>query len=131
MFKKPRFRTPFHSEYAKEAKLLESQHVKTSETLHESAWKLFYHNFSSLRDRLTCKMSASVICESLGLFVNTLTADDKYFLCNRENLRQPVQMQLSQKQFFLWTCCWFSEFYIKFWTFWNKRLPSGLAYFRK
>ena len=29
--------------------------------------------------------------------VNTLTADDKYFLLNRENLWQHLQIQLSQK----------------------------------
>ena len=32
------------------------------------------------------------------LFVNTLTADDKHFLFNRDNLMQPVQIQLPQKQ---------------------------------
>ena len=32
------------------------------------------------------------------LFVNALTADDKHNLLNRDNLRQPIQMQLSQKQ---------------------------------
>ena len=34
----------------------------------------------------------------LGLFVNTLTADDKYSFLNCDNLTQPIQMQLSQKQ---------------------------------
>ena len=34
----------------------------------------------------------------LGLFVNTLTVDDEYFLCNSENLKHPIQMQLSEKQ---------------------------------
>ena len=34
----------------------------------------------------------------LKLFVNTLTADDKYSLLNRDNLLQPVQILLSQKQ---------------------------------
>ena len=34
----------------------------------------------------------------LGLFVNTLTGDDKYSLRNSENLQQPIQMQLSNKQ---------------------------------
>ena len=38
----------------------------------------------------------------LGLFFrNTLTADDKYSLVNRNNLVQPIQMQLSKKQIFL------------------------------
>ena len=32
------------------------------------------------------------------MFVNTLTADDKYSRLNRDNLTQPVRMQLSQKQ---------------------------------
>ena len=34
----------------------------------------------------------------LRLFVNTFTADDKYSVLNRDNLTQPIQMQLSQKQ---------------------------------
>ena len=34
----------------------------------------------------------------LRLFANTLTADDKHYLLNRDNLTQPIQMQLSQKQ---------------------------------
>ena len=31
------------------------------------------------------------------MFVNILTTDDNYSLLNRNNLRQPIQMQLSQK----------------------------------
>ena len=34
----------------------------------------------------------------LRLFVNKLTADDKYSLVIRGNLTQPIQMHLSQKQ---------------------------------
>ena len=34
----------------------------------------------------------------LSLFVNTLTADDKHYLLNRDNLAQPIQMEVSQKQ---------------------------------
>ena len=29
---------------------------------------------------------------------NTLTFDDKHYLLNRDNLTQPIQMQLDQKQ---------------------------------
>ena len=36
--------------------------------------------------------------ESLITFVNTLTADDKYSLLNRDNLTQPIRTPLSQKQ---------------------------------
>ena len=39
-----------------------------------------------------------VLCKILRLFVNTLTADDKYSLLNRGNLTEPIQILLSQKQ---------------------------------
>ena len=45
------------------------------------------------------------------LIVNALTADDKHYLLNRDNLRQPIQMQLSQKQKN------FSEFFFAFFKF--------------
>ena len=34
----------------------------------------------------------------LQLFANTLTSDDKYYLLNRDNLMQPIQMHFSEKQ---------------------------------
>ena len=42
------------------------------------------------------------------MFVNTLTADDKYSLLNRDNLTQQIRMQLSQKQKA------FSQFFLAF-----------------
>ena len=36
--------------------------------------------------------------KALELFVNTLTADNKYSLLNRDNLTQSIRAQLSQKQ---------------------------------
>ena len=44
------------------------------------------------------KKSVLVRRKSLLLFVNTLTADDKYSLLNRDNLAEPIRTQLSQKQ---------------------------------
>ena len=44
------------------------------------------------------KKSFLVIHKIVGLFVNTLTADDKNYLLNRDNFAQGIQMQLSQKQ---------------------------------
>ena len=44
------------------------------------------------------KKSLLVICKILILFVNTLTADDKHDIFNRENLTQPIQMKLFQEQ---------------------------------
>ena len=39
-----------------------------------------------------------VLCKILRLFVNTLTDEDKYSLLYRDNLTQPIQILLSQKQ---------------------------------
>ena len=44
------------------------------------------------------------------MFVNTLTADDKYSLPNIDNLRRPIQMQLSQK---IKTLCEFGAAFLK------------------
>ena len=44
----------------------------------------------------------------VGLLVNTLPADDKYPVCNRDNLTIPIQMQLSEKQKI------FSDFFARF-----------------
>ena len=43
------------------------------------------------------KKSLLVIHKILGLFVNTLTVNDKHYLLNTGNLTQPIQMQLSEK----------------------------------
>ena len=39
-----------------------------------------------------------VLCKILGLFDNTLSEDDKYCLLYNDNLLQPIQILLSQKQ---------------------------------
>ena len=54
------------------------------------------------------EMSVLVIHKILRLLVNTLTADDKHYLLNRNNLAQPIQIQLSEKQKI------FSEFFLPF-----------------
>ena len=45
-----------------------------------------------------CKKSLLVIHKILRLFGNTLTVDQKDYLLNRNNLTQPIQIQLFQKQ---------------------------------
>ena len=87
-----------------------------------------------------------MICKIIALFLNTLTTD-KYSLLNRDNLSQPILMQLSKKQKFLsivfcnawnldqifnilkkrWPAYVFSELYIfviisQLMYFWNYRL---------
>ena len=39
-----------------------------------------------------------VLCKILRLLVSTLTDDDKYSLFHRDNLTQPIQILLSEKQ---------------------------------
>ena len=53
-----------------------------------------------------------MICKSLRMFVNTVSAVDNCFLPNRDNLMTPIHMHLSQKvqtfsQFFsAFSKCW-------------------------
>ena len=49
-----------------------------------------------------------MIHKILTLFVNTLTGNDKHYLLNRENLTQPIQIQLPEKEEN------FSEFFFAF-----------------
>ena len=49
-----------------------------------------------------------MIHKVLRLLLNTLTVNDKHFLLNRKNLKQPIQMQLSEKRKN------FSEFFFAF-----------------
>ena len=39
-----------------------------------------------------------MLCKILGLFVNALTDDDKSSLFYRDNLTQPIEILLSEKQ---------------------------------
>ena len=47
---------------------------------------------------MSLKMSLLVIFELSALFVDTFTSDNKSSLRNSENLQQPIQMQLTNKQ---------------------------------
>ena len=47
---------------------------------------------------MTCQNSLLVTCKNSRLFPNILSADGKYSLLNRDNLMQPIQMQLSRKE---------------------------------
>ena len=48
--------------------------------------------------KLSWNRSLLVIFKMLKLFVNTLTADDKYYLLNKDNLTEPTEMKLSKKK---------------------------------
>ena len=51
------------------------------------AWEHFYHIISSLWGEMIEKMSPLVEFEILGVFVNTLTVDDKYPVPDCKNLQ--------------------------------------------
>ena len=70
------------------------------------------------------------MCKVLKVFVNALTARDKYSLGDRENFTQPIQMQLSQKQeifsqFFFFFFFAFLKSILNFERFPKKEHPNG------
>ena len=87
MSKNSHFRRPF-----------DKQHGKRAQALLKSASQHLYHIHSSLPSELTWKKSLFLTCQILGLLVNTLAADEKYPVLNRDNLTIPIQMQFSQKK---------------------------------
>ena len=74
------------------------QHGKCAQTLLKCQGQLLDHIYRSLLRQLSYKKSVLVICKIPRLFINTLSADGKNSLLNRENLTQPIQMQLSGKR---------------------------------
>ena len=72
--------------------------VKRAKTLFKSDRELLCQIPQFLGTQFSWKSSLLVICKILELFLNTLTAGDKYSLQNRANLLQHFQMQLSQKR---------------------------------
>ena len=74
------------------------QHGKCAQTLLKCQGQLLYHIYWSLWRQLSYKKSLLVICKISRLFINTLSADGKYSLLKRDNLTQPIQMQLSRKR---------------------------------
>ena len=74
------------------------QHGKRAQTLLKFSWQNLYHIYWSLWRQLTSKKSLLVIWKISRLSLKTLSADGKYSLFNRDNLTQPIQMQLSRKQ---------------------------------
>ena len=87
MSKKSRFRWPS-----------DKQHGKSAQALLKSASQHLYHIHWSQPSKLSWKKSLLLTWKILGLLVNTLAADEKYPVLNRDNLTIPIQMQLSQKQ---------------------------------
>ena len=74
------------------------EHGKCAKALLKSASQHLYHIHWSLADQVSWKISLLLICQILGLLVETLAADKKYRVLNRDNLTIPIQMQLSEKE---------------------------------
>ena len=66
-------------------------------------------------------MSALVTSENFRLFVNTLTADDKYSREYADFLTTTSNAFISKRKDFLSICDCISEMFIKFRTFWKKK----------
>ena len=71
------------------------QHGKVDQTMLKSERHQLYNIYGSLWRKVSWKKSLLVICKVLIMFAIILNADDKCFLLNRDNLRQPIQMRLS------------------------------------
>ena len=76
----------------------DKQYGKRAQALLKTASQHLYDMHCSLATKLSSKKSLLLTCQILGRLVNTLTADEKYPVLNRDNLTIPIQMQLSQKQ---------------------------------
>ena len=91
------FRTPFGN-----------QRVNGLQTLLKVATHHYYPFFPWISGKLSWKKTALLWLKILRLFVNTLTANDKYSCRNMQNFLQQLQTLLSQKR------KPFSEFFIPF-----------------
>ena len=86
MCKKFHFSLPFQNE-----------HRKRVLTLLKTKRQHLYYTYWSTGRQLSRKKFLLVIRKILRLFVNTLSAVDKFYFPNRDNLTEPIQMILSQK----------------------------------
>ena len=107
----------------------DKQYGKRAQKLLKSVWQHLYHINWSLARKLCSKEPLLLTCQIWGLLVNIVTADEKCPVLKRDNLRIPIQIQLSEKIFFS-TFCRILKIFIKFWTSWIKRWQSQLLWFR-
>ena len=84
------------------------RHGEREQAQLKSGWQDLYHSHWSLLKQLGWQKSLLMICKVSKLFVNALTALEKYFLRERDNWTQPIQMHLSEKEKTL------SQFFFKF-----------------
>ena len=73
-----------------------SERVNESQKLLTSAEKYCYPSFSSFPAKLSYRKLFFIRSEILRVVVNTVTANVEDSRSNRENLRLPIQIQLSK-----------------------------------
>ena len=100
MFKRSCYRTLFGN-----------QRINGFQTLPKSARRHYYPIFPWIRDILSWIKLALLWCDILRLFVNTLTADNKYSRSNIQIFAQQLETPLSQKKK---TFSWFFIAFLKF-----------------
>ena len=108
---------------------LDKQYGKRSQILLKSASQHLYSIHWSLAGKFCSRKSLLLICQILGLLVNTLAADENYPVHNREYLTLPIQMQLSQKQTFSEFFAAFLKFSLNFKHFEKKDHPHRFCVF--
>ena len=81
---------------------------KRTQTLLKFGWQPLYDIYLLLCSQVSYKKFLLVICKISRIFTNTLSADGKYSILKRDNLTQPIQIQVSRKQ------KTFSEFFSAF-----------------
>ena len=86
----------------------EKQYDKPAQKLFKSASQHIYPIHWSLARSFCWKKSLLLTYQIVRVLVNTLATDEEYSVLNRENLRIPIELQLSQKQKN------FSEFFASF-----------------
>ena len=118
MSKNSCFRGPFDKQDGKRAK-----------PLLKSAWQHLYQIHWSLPSQLNWKKSLFFTSQILRLLANTLAADEKYPVLDRDNLTIPIQMQLSQKQkTFSQFLCAFLKSLLNFKYFEKKMTPRDFVF---
>ena len=95
---------------------VEKKHAKCAQTLFKFEGHLLYHIYWWLGRQFFYKKYLLVRCKISKLFPNTLGADGKYSLIDRDNLSQRIQTNyVKNKKLFL-------NFFFRFWnlvTIWN------------
>ena len=110
--------------------LMDSQHVKVSERLLQSAPQFFSHIYWSLWKEISSEYSVSVVSEILRLLVNILIPDERYSLSVKASvnaINSNGVISKSKNVFLVFFCI--IGIYIKFGVLWKKRWASEMISF--